>query len=97
MDVSSATAELTTAHSHLIMARTAVHSLDLSQVDGEINQGMPTADQVVQEGRQKLADVQSRRRGFGLFSLLVVAIVVCLYLYIREDNESPRSTNSFLM
>ncbi|MBI4465434.1 MAG: hypothetical protein HY647_12075, partial [Acidobacteria bacterium] len=97
MDVSSATAELTMAHSHVIMARTAVHSLDLSQVEEEINQGLPIAEQVIQQGHQKLADVQSRRRGFALFSLLVVAIVVCLYFYIRENEESQHTTSSSLM
>ena len=96
MDVSSATATLTAAHSHLIMARTAVHSLDLAQVEEEINQGLPTANQAVEEGHQKLAEVQSRRRGFGLFALLVVAIVVCLYLYIRQEKESPSSASSSL-
>ena len=90
MDVSVATAELTTAHSHLIMSRTAIHSLDAAQVEAEIAQGIPIAEQALQEGRDKLAEVQSRRKGVALFSLLVLAIVLSLYLYIRLENKSKR-------
>jgi hypothetical protein len=90
MDVSVATAELTTARSHLIMSRTAIHSLDASQIEAEIAQGIPIAEQALQEGRDKLAEVQSRRLGVALFSLLVLAIVFSLYLYIRLEDKSKR-------
>ena len=84
MDVSSATVELATAHSHLVMSRTAIHSLDQSQVDAEIEQGLPIAAKVLQDGKGKLAEVQNRRKGVALFSLLVLAIVASLYFFIRE-------------
>ena len=91
MDVSAARAELTAAHSHLVMSRTAIHSLDISQVSAEIEKGIPIAEKTGQEGRDKLAEVQSRRKGVALFSLLVLVIVLSLYLYIRQDDESRRS------
>ena len=91
MDTSSARVDLTTAHSHLVMARTAVHSLDLAQVEGEIGQGLPVADQALEDGKQKLAEVQSRRKGFAFFSLLVLAVVACLYLYIRQGQPTAQS------
>jgi hypothetical protein len=90
MDVSVATSELTTAHSHLIMSRTAIHSLDAAQVEAEVAQGIPVAEQALQEGRDKLAEVQSRRKGVALFSLLVLAIVFVLYRYIRLQDKSRR-------
>jgi hypothetical protein len=93
MDVSTATADLTAAHSQLVMSRTAIHSLDLSKVNVEIQKGMPIAERVAQEGRDKLADVQARRRGVALFSLLVSAIVFTLYLYIRFENKSQQPTH----
>jgi hypothetical protein len=93
MDVSAARAELTAAHSHLVMSRTAIHSLDISQVRAEIETGIPIAEKTAQEGRDKLAEVQSRRKGVALFSLLVLAIVLSLYLYIRQEDES-RQPNS---
>ena len=85
---SSAMAELTTAHNHLVMARTAIHSLDVAQVAGETKQGLSVADKILQEGNEKLAEVQQRRIGVALFSLLVLAVVVSLYLYIRESGQS---------
>jgi hypothetical protein len=90
MDVSAATAELTSAHNHLVMSRTAVHSLDLSQVSAEVEQGLQIAEKAAQEGRDKLAEVQARRRGVGLFALLVLAIVVTLYLYIRQGDRAQK-------
>lgn len=89
MDVSAASAELTAAHSHLVMSRTSIHSLDLAMVNGAIEKGLPIAAKVTQEGRDKLAEVQSRRKGVALFALLVLAIVLSLYLYIRQEKESP--------
>jgi len=91
MDVSAATAELANAHSHLVMSRTAIHSLEQAQVDAEIEQGLPIAAKVLQEGKDKLAEVQNRRKGVALFSLLVLAIVVSLYFYIREQGKSQES------
>lgn len=88
MEVSAPTAELTTAHNHLVMARTAIHSLDVAQVAGETKQGLSVAEKVLQEGNEKLAEVQQRRIGVALFSLLVLVVVVTLYLYIRESGES---------
>jgi hypothetical protein len=92
MDVSSATAELANAHSHLVISRTAIHSLDAAIVDGEIGQGLPIAAKVLQEGKDKLAEIQSRRKGVALFSLLVLAIVLSLYLYIRAQAKSQPSS-----
>jgi len=43
---------------------------------------------VLNEGREKLAEVQQRRKSAALFSLLVLAVVVSLYLYIRENGAS---------
>jgi hypothetical protein len=88
MDVTTSTAELANAHSHLVMSRTAIHSLDADQVNAEIEKGAPIAAQVLQEGRDKLAEVQTRRKEVAFFSLLVLGIVFCLYLYIRLDQKS---------
>ena len=90
MDVSAARSDLTTAHSHLVMSRTAIHSLDSTEVDAEITQGIPITEKVLEEGRNKLAEVQSRRVGVGLFSLLVLAIVFSLYYYIRLEDKSQQ-------
>ncbi|MBI2818634.1 MAG: cytochrome c3 family protein [Acidobacteria bacterium] len=90
MDVSASTAELANAHSHLVISRTAIHSLDSVQVGDEIDQGLPIAAKVLQEGKDKLAEIQSRRKGVALFSLLVLAIVLSLYLYIREEDKSQQ-------
>ena len=89
MDISSAVADLTAAHSHLVMARTAIHSLDIDQVNAEVEKGIPVAEEAAQEGRDRLTEVQSRRKGVALFSLLVLAIVFTLYLYIRQEEPAP--------
>jgi Cytochrome c3/Cytochrome c554 and c-prime len=88
MDVSGPTAELVSAHSDLVMSRTAIHSLDAAQVDAEIEKGAPIAAKVLQEARDRLAEVQSRRKGVALFSLLVLGIVLSIFFYIRSDRES---------
>ena len=93
MDVSSAASDLTTAHSHLIMARTAIHSLDIDKVNAEVENGIPVAEAAAQIGRDRLDEVQSRRKGVALFSLLVLVIVLTLYLYIRQDEGAAPSDN----
>ena len=92
MDVSAATAELARAHSQLVISRTAIHSLDVAEVGGVIDQGLPIAAKVLQDGRDKLAEIEARRKGVALFSLLVLAIVLSLYLYIREENKSRQAS-----
>jgi hypothetical protein len=88
MDVSAPMAELANAHSHLIISRTAIHSLDIALVSEEIDKGLPIAAKVRQAGEDRLAEVQSRRKGVALFSLLVLVIVFSLYLYIRETEKA---------
>ena len=69
------------------MARTTIHSLDVSEVAGQTKEGLSVADQVLNEGREKRAEVQQRRKSVALFSLLVLAVVLSLYFYIRENGE----------
>jgi hypothetical protein len=88
MDVSSAKADLANARSNLLMSRTSIHSLDAAQVDAEIQKGLPIAAKVAQDGRDKLAEVQDRRKGVAFFSLLVLGIVVSLFFYIRLEKNS---------
>ena len=94
MDVATSAADLTVAHNHLVMARTTIHSLDLAQVTAETTPGIAVAGRVLQEGNDKLAEVQQRRRGVALFSLLVLAVVLTLYLYIRETGENEPTGRS---
>jgi hypothetical protein len=94
MDVNAATAELARAHSQLVMSRTAIHSLDATEVDSIIDQGLPIAGKVLQDGKDKLAEIDNRRKGVALFSLLVLAIVISLYLYIREESKSRQKSSS---
>jgi hypothetical protein len=74
------------------MARTTIHSLDLAQVSAETTQGIAVADRVLQEGNDKLAEVEQRRRGVALFSVLVLAVVLTLYLYIRISEKEGAET-----
>jgi predicted CXXCH cytochrome family protein len=93
MDVTTATADLTAAHNHLVMARTTVHSLDLDKVSAETTQGIAVAERVLQEGNDKLEEVEQRRRGVALFSVLVLAVVLTIYLYIKtSEKEGKEST-----
>jgi hypothetical protein len=94
MDVTTATADLTAAHNRLVMARTTIHSLDLAQVSAETTQGIAVADRVLQEGNDKLAEVEQRRRGVALFSVLVLAVVLTLYLYIRISEKEGAESRS---
>ena len=75
------------------MARTAIHSLDIGKVNAEVENGIPVAEAAAQIGRDRLDEVQSRRIGVALFSLLVLVIVLTLYLYIRQDESGASSDN----
>ncbi len=93
MEVSAATAELTNAHSHLVMARTEIHSLDQSRVSQQVEEGRKIAAQVAEEGKGKLAEVQTRRKGLAVSSVFILVVVVSLYFYIRE-NERDKTGES---
>ena len=92
MEVSVATAELTAAHSHWIMARTEIHSLDVERVAGQISQGLEVAARATEQGREKLAEVQSRRKGLAVSTLFILIVVFSLYFYIRENEKVKKDS-----
>ena len=49
------------------------------------------ADSTTGKGNDKLVEVQTRRKGVALFALLVLAIVVTLYVYIRREGKAAQS------
>lgn len=91
VDMSLAIAELTNAHSRLVMARTAIHSLENGQVTTETSEGLQVVEQIEQEGKRKLAEVSQFRNGLVISSMLILLVVFTLYFYIRQ-NGSPERT-----
>lgn len=82
--------ELLAAQESLIKARAATHSLDVEQIKTATDSGMDVAQKSLESGQGLLAEVQFRRKGLAASMLIIVAVLVGLFLKIREVDRRGR-------
>ncbi len=84
MEIGSPRFELLAANESLIKARAATHSLEVEQIKTATDSGLVVAQKSLESGQGLLAEVQFRRKGLAASMLIIVAVLVGLFLKIRE-------------
>lgn len=91
MEIGSPRFELLAAQESLIKARAATHSLDVKQIKTATDSGLVVAQKSLESGQGLLAEVQFRRKGLAASMLIIVAVLVGLFLKIREVDRRSGS------
>ncbi|HEV8383341.1 MAG TPA: hypothetical protein VGQ11_00615, partial [Candidatus Acidoferrales bacterium] len=84
MEISEARVTLSTAREKLIKARVDLHTMDAARVDETVKAGDKLAKQASQDGAQALAEYAFRRKGLAASLIVIVFVVLCLWLLIRN-------------
>lgn len=84
MEVAQPKLELTEARDDLTKARVAVHSVQIAEVDEDVQASSKIADQTYQAGVAALAERSYRRKGLLVSLLISLLVLVGLALMIRK-------------
>ena len=84
MDVAAGVDALREAKQASLMARTAVHSFQVSAVQEKAATGLAAARKAAELARQAVKEFNWRRIGLGVATLLITFLVAVLYLKIRD-------------
>jgi hypothetical protein len=91
MEIGAPRFELLAANESLIKARAATHSLEIDQIKIATDSGLVVAQKSLESGQGLLAEVQFRRKGLATSMLIIVAVLVGLFLKIREVDRRKGS------
>ncbi len=84
MEIGSPRFELLAAKESLIKARAETHSLQIEKIKTATDSGLIVAQKSLESGQGLLAELQFRRKGLAVSMLVIVAVLVGLFLKIRE-------------
>ena len=94
MEISEARIDEEQAHDALMKARVTLHSFDTSVIGKDIEPGLKVADKAHNAGVAALIERDYRRKGLGLSLISILAVVVCLGIYIRKIEARADSVHS---
>jgi len=94
MEVSQARIDEAQGRDSLIKARVTVHSFQPGKVEQDTQAGMKIADKTYKAGLQALAERDYRRKGLGLTLITIVAVLIGLWMYIRQIESRNQSGGS---
>jgi len=94
MEVSQARLEEAQGRDSLIKARVTIHSFQPDKVEQDTQAGMKVADKTYKAGLQALAERDYRRKGLGLSLITIVAVLIGLWMYIRQIESRNQSGGS---
>ncbi len=89
MEVGEGFLTATNAREQLIKARVEVHAFNAGRVGKIADEGGKLAAQAQQTGEAALRELGVRRKGLGLSLIAIAAVVLGLWLLIRELEGSP--------
>ena len=92
MEVSLPLFELSEAKTALIKARAAIHGFDQAQFDKEVEPGLKVSEKAQARGVKALQELQFRRKGLAVSALIIFALVIGLFLKIRQIERKPKQT-----
>jgi predicted CXXCH cytochrome family protein len=84
MEVSQPKFELVEGKQDLTKARTQVHAFNAASVQGFVNEGLKISKDAEEKGQQALSEYQVRRKGLAISLLIILAVIVGLYLRIKQ-------------
>jgi len=90
MEVSQPLFELNEAKTALIKARAAIHSFEQAAVEKEIEPGLKVSERAYVRGVKALDELQFRRKGLVISTLIILALIITLVLKIREMERKPK-------
>jgi predicted CXXCH cytochrome family protein len=94
MEVSQARLEEAQGRDSLIKARVTIHSFQSDKVEQDTQAGMKIAEKTYKAGLQALAERDYRRKGLGLSLITIVAVLIGLWMYIRQIESRKQSGGS---
>lgn len=91
MEVSQAQFQLSGVQNPLVSARNAVHTASVDSVRASVEEGLTIARQGAEDGRDALRELETRRLGLAVSSLVIVVLIGGLLIKIRrlESGERP--------
>jgi predicted CXXCH cytochrome family protein len=92
MEVSEALFELQGAQTALVLARTAVHTFNVLAVEEEVVDGLEIAAHAYTRGEELLDELQFRRLGLAISSVVILVLIVGLVRKIRQLDQTERTT-----
>jgi len=96
METSDLRYELRNVRQRLIRTRTMIHSFDLTRIEDVEQEGLSTGREIIQEAKALISEYYYRRRGLGIFTLIITGLAIVLYLKIRqiERNQPDDDKNN---
>jgi hypothetical protein len=92
MEVSEALFELQGAQTALVLARAAVHTFNVLAVEEEVVDGLEIARHAYTHGEELLDELQFRRLGLAISSLIILVLIAGLVLKIRQLDQAEVTT-----
>ena len=84
MEVGEARLREAQAHNALIKAQVTVHSFDAQRVSKDVQTALRLSEETRQQGNTALRERDYRRKGLGFSLITIAAVVVGLWLLIRQ-------------
>ncbi len=88
MEVSEALFELQGAQTALVQARTAIHTFNVLAVEEEVAAGLEIAAHAYTHGEELLDELQFRRLGLAVSSIIILVLIAGLVLKIRQLDQT---------
>ena len=90
MEVSQPLFELNQAKTTLIKARAAIHGFDQTLLDKEVEPGLQAIEKSYARGVRAMSELQFRRRGLVVSTLIILALVIGLIFKIRQMERKSK-------
>jgi len=94
LDVRAPRSDLRKATTALTNSRTLMHAFALDPMNESLGEGVQVADQVIEDAENALRYHSARRIYLGVFLFLILAVMVLLFLYIRNRPYSTVTARS---
>ena len=90
MEVSQPLFELNEAKTTLIKARATIHGFDQTLLDKEVEPGVAVSEKAYARGVKAMNELQFRRKGLAISTLIILALIIGLILKIRQMERKPK-------
>jgi hypothetical protein len=90
MEVGPPRFELIEAKDSLIKARAETHTLRVEKIKAITDPGRAVAEKTTKKGQELLVELQFRRKGLAASLLVIAAVLVALFIKIREVDRRGR-------
>jgi len=93
MEVSEAKFKLKDIRQARLQSRTMVHAFNESKFKEVVDNGLKTANEVIQESQTSIHEYFFRRIGLGISTIILSILAVSLYVYVRRLEKKTKDRN----